>query len=206
VTARLNLKKEHRALGERRRRHNARHYHSFDWDELRRRWRRACPCKRARWANSRIFPKGGSRYIGACTGAKLENLRMAASVLRAAKTKAKLIVGRPACRDQQAAEREGTLKVCWDRRAPRCSPILRHGAPLGPAPARREHGGDLHHRAQPSRRMGAASAQVYSVAFNNGGGVGRRRGASPQTAGSSWREAWVSAGQRRHRRHVMAAT
>src|SRR2546428_3436173 len=53
-------------------------------------------------------------YIGACTGAKLADLRMAASVLRGRKAKSKLIVAPASLRDQQAAEREGTLKVLLD--------------------------------------------------------------------------------------------
>jgi 3-isopropylmalate/(R)-2-methylmalate dehydratase large subunit len=53
-------------------------------------------------------------YIGACTGAKLEDLRMAARVLKGRKAKTKLLVAPASLRDQQAAEREGTLAVLLD--------------------------------------------------------------------------------------------
>jgi 3-isopropylmalate/(R)-2-methylmalate dehydratase large subunit len=50
-------------------------------------------------------------YIGACTGAKLEDLRMAARVLKGRKAKTRLLVAPASLRDQQAAEREGTLGI-----------------------------------------------------------------------------------------------
>ncbi|HZM34522.1 MAG TPA: 3-isopropylmalate dehydratase large subunit [Burkholderiales bacterium] len=53
-------------------------------------------------------------YIGACTGAKLEDLRMAASVLKGRKSKVKLLVAPASLRDQQAAKKEGTLGVLLD--------------------------------------------------------------------------------------------
>lgn len=53
-------------------------------------------------------------YIGACTGAKLEDLRMAASVLKGRKAKSRLLVAPASLRDQQAAEREGTLGILLD--------------------------------------------------------------------------------------------
>ena len=53
-------------------------------------------------------------YIGACTGAKLDDLRMAASVLRGRKSRVKLLVAPASLRDQQAAEREGTLQILLD--------------------------------------------------------------------------------------------
>ena len=53
-------------------------------------------------------------YIGACTGAKLADLRMAASVLRNRKAKAKLVVAPASMHDQRIAEREGTLQVLLD--------------------------------------------------------------------------------------------
>ena len=50
-------------------------------------------------------------YIGACTGAKLEDLRMAASVLRGkhAARGVELLVAPASLRDQEIARREGTL-------------------------------------------------------------------------------------------------
>jgi 3-isopropylmalate/(R)-2-methylmalate dehydratase large subunit len=53
-------------------------------------------------------------YIGACTGAKLDDLRMAARVLKGKKSRAKLLVAPASLRDQQVAEREGTLGILVD--------------------------------------------------------------------------------------------
>lgn len=50
-------------------------------------------------------------YIGACTGAKLDDLRMAAKVLKGRKAKTRLLVAPASLRDQQTAEREGTLGI-----------------------------------------------------------------------------------------------
>jgi 3-isopropylmalate/(R)-2-methylmalate dehydratase large subunit len=53
-------------------------------------------------------------YIGACTGAKLEDLRMASRVLRNRKSKIRLLVAPASLRDQKVAEAEGTLKILVD--------------------------------------------------------------------------------------------
>jgi len=53
-------------------------------------------------------------YIGACTGAKLEDLRMAAQVLRNRKSQMRLLVAPASLRDQKVAEAEGTLKILVD--------------------------------------------------------------------------------------------
>jgi 3-isopropylmalate/(R)-2-methylmalate dehydratase large subunit len=53
-------------------------------------------------------------YIGACTGAKLDDLRMAASVFKGRRSKVKLLVAPASLRDQQVAEKEGTLGVLLD--------------------------------------------------------------------------------------------
>ena len=53
-------------------------------------------------------------YIGACTGAKLEDLRMAATVLRNRKSRLKLMVAPASARDVKAAENDGTLKILQD--------------------------------------------------------------------------------------------
>jgi 3-isopropylmalate/(R)-2-methylmalate dehydratase large subunit len=53
-------------------------------------------------------------YIGACTGAKLDDLRMAAKVLKGRKAKTRLLVAPASLRDQQSAEREGTLAILLD--------------------------------------------------------------------------------------------
>ena len=53
-------------------------------------------------------------YIGACTGAKLDDLRMAAKVLKGRNAKTRLLVAPASLRDQQTAEREGTLGILLD--------------------------------------------------------------------------------------------
>ena len=100
-------------------------------------------------------------YIGACTGAKLEDLRMAASVLKGRKSKVKLLVAPASLRDQQAAEKDGTLGILLDAGAEllanSCGMCAGYGAHLLPddavaisTTARNFKG-----------RMGSASAQVY---------------------------------------------
>ena len=53
-------------------------------------------------------------YIGACTGAKLDDLRMAAQVLKNRASRIKLLVAPASLRDQQQAEKEGTLGILLD--------------------------------------------------------------------------------------------
>ncbi|HEY2335931.1 MAG TPA: aconitase family protein, partial [Burkholderiales bacterium] len=53
-------------------------------------------------------------YIGACTGAKLEDLRMASRVLRSRKSRIRLLVAPASLRDQEAARQEGVLKILED--------------------------------------------------------------------------------------------
>ena len=53
-------------------------------------------------------------YIGACTGAKLEDLRMAAQVFKGRKSKVRLMVAPASLRDQEAARQEGVLKILED--------------------------------------------------------------------------------------------
>jgi 3-isopropylmalate/(R)-2-methylmalate dehydratase large subunit len=53
-------------------------------------------------------------YIGACTGAKLADMRMAARVLKNRSSRIPLLLAPSSRRDQEAAEREGTLKVLLD--------------------------------------------------------------------------------------------
>ncbi len=100
-------------------------------------------------------------YIGACTGAKLADLRMAASVLKNRKAKAKLLVAPASMRDQRIAEREGTLQVLLDAGAEllptscgMCAGygdrLLGEGAVAISTTARNFKG-----------RMGAPSSQVY---------------------------------------------
>jgi 3-isopropylmalate/(R)-2-methylmalate dehydratase large subunit len=100
-------------------------------------------------------------YIGACTGAKLEDLRMAARVLKGRKSKVKLLVAPASLRDQKRAEQEGTLGILLDAGAEllanSCGMCAGYGAHLLPddavaisTTARNFKG-----------RMGAASSQVY---------------------------------------------
>jgi 3-isopropylmalate/(R)-2-methylmalate dehydratase large subunit len=53
-------------------------------------------------------------YIGACTGAKLEDLRMASQVLKRRKAAMRLLVAPASLRDQNVAEQEGTLQILLD--------------------------------------------------------------------------------------------
>jgi 3-isopropylmalate/(R)-2-methylmalate dehydratase large subunit len=100
-------------------------------------------------------------YIGACTGAKLEDLRMASRVLRNRKSKIRLLVAPASLRDQKAAEAEGTLKILLDAGAEllpnACGICAGYGEHVLPenmvaisSTARNFKG-----------RMGAASSQVY---------------------------------------------
>jgi 3-isopropylmalate/(R)-2-methylmalate dehydratase large subunit len=100
-------------------------------------------------------------YIGACTGAKLEDLRMAAQVLRNRKSRMRLLVAPASLRDQETAEKEGTLKILLDAGAEllpnACGICAGYGEHLLPenmvaisSTARNFKG-----------RMGAASSQVY---------------------------------------------
>jgi 3-isopropylmalate/(R)-2-methylmalate dehydratase large subunit len=100
-------------------------------------------------------------YIGACTGAKLEDLRMAASVLRGRKAKTRLVVAPASLRDQQAAEREGTLKVLLDAGAE----LLANSCGMCAGYGQHQLGENTVAISTTARnfkgRMGAASAQVY---------------------------------------------
>jgi 3-isopropylmalate/(R)-2-methylmalate dehydratase large subunit len=55
-------------------------------------------------------------YIGACTGAKLDDLRMAAAVLRGRRAAkgVRLMVAPASAKDQKIAEAEGTLGILMD--------------------------------------------------------------------------------------------
>jgi 3-isopropylmalate/(R)-2-methylmalate dehydratase large subunit len=102
-------------------------------------------------------------YIGACTGAKLADLRMAARVLkgRRAAPGVRLYVAPASLRDQSAAEQEGTLGILLDaggQRLPNACGIcagyggLRFGEnEVAISSTARNFKG----------RMGAASSQVY---------------------------------------------
>jgi 3-isopropylmalate/(R)-2-methylmalate dehydratase large subunit len=101
-------------------------------------------------------------YVGACTGAKLEDLRAAATVLRGQRVAAgtRLMVAPASVQDQQAAEAEGVLDVLRDAGAEllpnacgACSGYggsIPDGANVLATTARNFKG-----------RMGSATAQVY---------------------------------------------
>jgi 3-isopropylmalate/(R)-2-methylmalate dehydratase large subunit len=100
-------------------------------------------------------------YIGACTGAKLEDLRMAARVLKGRKSRIRLLVAPASARDQKTAEDEGTLKTLLDAGAEllanSCGVCAGYGERVLPenmvaisSTARNFKG-----------RMGAPSSQVY---------------------------------------------
>jgi len=100
-------------------------------------------------------------YIGACTGAKLADLRMAASVLRGRKATTKLLVAPASLRDQQSAEREGTLQVLLDAGAE----LLANSCGMCAGYGQHQLGENTVAISTTARnfkgRMGAASAQVY---------------------------------------------
>jgi 3-isopropylmalate/(R)-2-methylmalate dehydratase large subunit len=101
-------------------------------------------------------------YVGACTGAKLEDLRAAAQVLRGHRVAegVQLMVAPASLRDQQDAEREGVMAVLREAGAEllptacgACSGYggtIPEGANVIATTARNFKG-----------RMGAATAQVY---------------------------------------------
>src|SRR5213075_3561893 len=100
-------------------------------------------------------------YIGACTGAKLEDLRMAALVLKGRKAKTKLVVAPASLRDQQAAEREGTLQVLLDAGAE----LLGNSCGMCAGYGQHQLGENTVAISTTARnfkgRMGAATADVY---------------------------------------------
>ena len=100
-------------------------------------------------------------YIGACTGAKLADLRMAAAVLGGRKAKTRLVVAPASLRDQQTAEREGTLKVLLDAGAE----LLANSCGMCAGYGQQQLGENTVAISTTARnfkgRMGAASAQVY---------------------------------------------
>ena len=101
-------------------------------------------------------------YIGACTGAKLDDLRAAAQVLRGRHVASgvRLMVAPASLRDQEAARQEGVLQILQDAGAElfptACGACAGYGDTLGDnttvisSTARNFKG-----------RMGSASAQVY---------------------------------------------
>jgi len=103
----------------------------------------------------------GLAYIGACTGAKLEDLRMAARVLKGRKARTRLLVAPASVRDQEVARADGTMKILEEAGAEllanSCGICAGYGEHVLPenmvavsSTARNFKG-----------RMGAASSQVY---------------------------------------------
>lgn len=100
-------------------------------------------------------------YLGACTGAKLADLRMAAEVLRGRKAKARLLVAPASARDHALAGKEGTLDVLLEAGAQllsnSCGMCAGYGEHLLP-----ENAVAISSTARNFKgRMGAASAKVY---------------------------------------------
>lgn len=100
-------------------------------------------------------------YIGACTGAKLEDLRMAAQILKGRKASMRLLVAPASLRDQQTAQKEGTLQVLLDAGAEllpnACGICAGYGEHLLP-----ENAVAISSTARNFKgRMGAGSSQVY---------------------------------------------
>ena len=100
-------------------------------------------------------------YIGACTGAKLSDMRMAARVLRDRKSRIPLVLAPASRRDQQIAEREGTLQALLDAGAEllptSCGMCAGYGERVLP-----ENAVAISTTARNFKgRMGAPSAQVY---------------------------------------------
>ena len=105
--------------------------------------------------------KPGVAYIGACTGAKLVDLRMAAQVLQNKKSRMKLMVAPASARDVKAAEQEGTLKILQDAGAE----FLGLGCGICAGYGGNVLGENVVAISTTARnfkgRMGAASSQVY---------------------------------------------
>lgn len=101
-------------------------------------------------------------YIGACTGAKLDDLRAAAQVLRGRKVAAgvQLLVAPASLKDRAAAEREGVLQALQEAGAQLLPSAC--GACAGYGSAIPEGSTVISSTARNFRgRMGAATAQVY---------------------------------------------
>ena len=102
-------------------------------------------------------------YIGACTGAKLEDLRMAAEVLRGRKVApgVELLVAPASRRDQEAAAAEGSLGVLVEAGAK----LLPNACGICTGYGEARLGEDAVCISSTARnfkgRMGAASSQVY---------------------------------------------
>ena len=136
-------------------------HHRFDAARWRRRWRRrtARPTRRPvdEFARTRI----DVAYIGACTGAKLDDLRAAATVCEGNRADVQLLVAPASLRDQQTAEHEGMLQILLDAGAQllpnACGVCAGYGEHLLPEDAVAISSTARNFKG----RMGAAIAQVY---------------------------------------------
>lgn len=102
-------------------------------------------------------------YIGACTGAKLEDLRMAASILRGKKAAShvEVLVAPASVRDQEVARREGTLDAILDAGAKLLPNACGICAGYGDARFGENQTAISSTARNFKGRMGAASSQVY---------------------------------------------
>jgi 3-isopropylmalate/(R)-2-methylmalate dehydratase large subunit len=101
-------------------------------------------------------------YIGACTGAKIDDLRAAAEVLRGHRAAAnvRLMVAPASLQDQEAARREGVLQVLLDAGAQLLATAC--GACAGYGDAMPDDAVVISSTARNFRgRMGSPLAQVY---------------------------------------------
>jgi 3-isopropylmalate/(R)-2-methylmalate dehydratase large subunit len=102
-------------------------------------------------------------YIGACTGAKIEDLRMAARVMKGRKAAAgvRLYVAPASLRDQRAAEQEGTLGILLDAGAQLLANACGICAGYGDLRFAENEVAISSTARNFKGRMGAASSQVY---------------------------------------------
>jgi 3-isopropylmalate/(R)-2-methylmalate dehydratase large subunit len=90
--------------------------HAFDAEELEPQVAAPYSPANARPVGESVGTRISAAYIGACTGAKLEDLRFAAEVLRGRQVArgVRLLVAPASVADRDAAEREGTLQALVD--------------------------------------------------------------------------------------------
>ena len=141
-------------------------------------------------------------YIGACTGAKLADLSMAARVLRGHRVASgvRLLVAPASLKDQEAARAEGTLGALLDAGGRAPAERLRRLRRLRRAAVRRERGRDLVHRAQLQGPHGCRVVAGVSRLALHGCGLGRDRSDHRPAGASLMSKRMGVRRQRRHRR------
>ena len=137
----------------------------------------AQPGQRARRGRAMRGTPVNVAYIGACTGAKIDDLRAAAEVLRGHRAAAnvRLMVAPASLQDQEAARREGVLQVLLDAGAQLLATAC--GACAGYGDAMPDDAVVISSTARNFRgRMGSPTgAGVPGLALHGGGfGVARR--------------------------------